>query len=385
MNAGYDIVVVGAGIVGAACAEACARGGLKVLVVDRSCVGGGTTAAGMGHVVVMDDSPAQLALTNYSCQLWREMAATAGGQMSAITEYDPCGTLWVAADDEEMAEVHRKKKLCDEHGVAAEVWDAGQLARGEPKLRKGLAGALRVTGDAVIYPPTAAGFLLERAKSHGAEVRLGVAVKRLPLDGGVELENGQRIECRIAVNAAGPWAGGLGVTAVVKKRKGHLVITDRYPGYVHHQIVELGYLKSAHSVSSDSVAFNIQPRKTGQMLIGSSRQYDAEGMEVDAKILARMIRRAQEYLPDVGTLQAIRVWTGHRPATPDKLPLIGPSIESEKIYLATGHEGLGITTSLGTGQVVADLILGKKPAIHAEWYAPARYAGKGEHSEVGHG
>jgi glycine/D-amino acid oxidase-like deaminating enzyme len=163
------------------------------------------------------------------------------------------------------------------------------------------------------------------------------------------------------------------------------VITDRYPGYVHHQIVELGYLKSAHSVSTDSVAFNIQPRKTGQMLIGSSRQYDAEGMEVDAKILGRMIRRAQEYLPDVGTLQAIRVWTGHRPATPDKLPLIGPSMESEKIYLATGHEGLGITTSLGTGRLVADLILGKTPAINAAWYAPARYAGKGEHAEVGHG
>ncbi|HVT79739.1 MAG TPA: FAD-dependent oxidoreductase, partial [Phycisphaerae bacterium] len=294
MNVGYDIVIVGAGIVGAACADACAAGGLKVLVLERSCVGGGTTAAGMGHVVVMDDSPAQLALTNYSCQLWREMAAAG---MPATTEYDPCGTLWVAADDEEMAEVHRKKKICDEHGVAAEVWDGAQLARGEPKLRKGLAGALRVTGDGVIYPPTAAAFLLERARAKGAELRLGVPVKRLPVDGGVELENGQRIECRIAVNAAGPWAGGLGVTAVIKKRKGHLVITDRYPGYVHHQIVELGYLKSAHSVSSDSVAFNIQPRKTGQMLIGSSRQYDAEGMEVDTKILARMIKRAQEYLP----------------------------------------------------------------------------------------
>ncbi|HVT79192.1 MAG TPA: FAD-binding oxidoreductase, partial [Phycisphaerae bacterium] len=200
-----------------------------------------------------------------------------------------------------------------------------------------------------------------------------------PVDGGVELENGQRIECRIAVNAAGPWAGGLGVTAVIKKRKGHLVITDRYPGYVHHQIVELGYLKSAHSVSSDSVAFNIQPRKTGQMRIGSSRQYDAEGMEVDTKILARMIKRAQEYLPDVGTLQAIRVWTGHRPATPDKLPLIGKSIESEKIYLATGHEGLGITTSLGTGRLVADLILGRKTGIDAAPYSPARKQKEGAH------
>jgi glycine/D-amino acid oxidase-like deaminating enzyme len=376
VKAGYDIVIVGAGIVGAACARACAAGGLKVLVLDRSCIGGGATACGMGHLVVMDDSPAQLALTNYSCRLWRQVAAEG---MPASTEYDPCGTLWVAADDEEMGEVQRKKSLCDEHGVAAEVWESAQLERGEPSLRKGLAGALRVTGDGVIYPPTAAAYLLERAKASGAEVKLGVAVKRLLPEGGVELETGQRIGCKIAVNAAGPWAGGLGVTAAVKKRKGHLVITDRYPGYVHHQIVELGYLKSAHSVSADSVAFNIQPRKTGQMLIGSSRQYDAEGTEVDAAILGRMIRRAQEYLPDVHRLQAIRVWTGHRPATADKLPLIGRSVESDRIYLATGHEGLGITTSLGTGQIVADLILGKTPAIDPKPFSPARKQKEGVH------
>jgi len=102
-------------------------------------------------------------------------------------------------------------------------------------------------------------------------------------------------------------------------------------------------------------------------------------MEVDTKILARMIKRAQEYLPDVHTLQAIRVWTGHRPATPDKLPLIGKSIESEKIYLATGHEGLGITTSLGTGRLVADLILGRKTGIDAAPYSPARKQKEGAH------
>jgi len=370
VNNQCDIIIVGAGIVGGACAAALAAGGAKVLVLDRACIGSGTTAAGMGHVVVMDDSPAQLALTHYSCELWRKLAP----ELPAQTEYDPCGTLWVAADEEEMAEVLRKKKICDEYRVAAEVWNAAQLAKGEPNLRPGLAGALRVTGDGVIYPPTAAAFLLERAKKDRAEVRLATAVKRVLPEGGVELESGQRLGARLTVNAAGPWAGGLGVTAVVKKRKGHLVITDRYPGYVRHQLVELGYLKSAHSTTADSVAFNMQPRKTGQMLIGSSRQYDAEGTDVDTAILARMLRRAAEYMPTVGKLQAIRVWTGHRPATPDKLPLIGPSIESPNIYLATGHEGLGITTSLGTGQLIADLILGKAPAIDPAPYSPARPA-----------
>ena len=160
----------------------------------------------------------------------------------------------------------------------------------------------------------------------------------------------------------------------VRKRKGHLVITDRYPGFVRHQIVELGYLKSAHSVSKDSVAFNIQPRQTGQMLIGSSRQFDAELTAVDQAILDRMLKRAIEYLPALAQLSATRVWTGHRAATPDKLPIIGPSPENNRIWLATGHEGLGITTSLGTGRLLADLLLERRSEIPVEPYLPGRFA-----------
>jgi len=143
---------------------------------------------------------------------------------------------------------------------------------------------------------------------------------------------------------------------------------------VHHQIVELGYLKSAHSTGKDSVAFNIQPRITGQMLIGSSRQFDVETSAVDQNILNRMLRRAFEYLPGLGHLSAIRVWTGHRAATPDKLPLIGPSLISDKIWLATGHEGLGITTSLGTGRLLADLLLDRQSEIDVAPFAPSRFA-----------
>ncbi len=372
MNQSFDIVIVGAGIVGAACAAACARGGLKVLVLERGPIGGGTTAAGMGHIVVMDDSEAQFALTRYSRNLWQDLRP----QLPDDVEFDACGTLWVAADEEEMAEVRRKEKFYSERGVRVEVLDGKGVAKAEPNLRPGLAGGLRVLGDAVLYPPCAARFFMEQAQRHGAEFRSGEVQALLP-EGGVQLRDGTRLSAGRSVNAAGACSPALSPGLPVRKRKGHLVITDRYPGYVHHQIVELGYLKSAHSMTKDSVAFNIQPRKTGQMLVGSSRQFDAEDTGVDQQILDRMLRRAAEYLPSLGNLVATRVWTGHRPTTPDKLPLIGPSIESDRIWLATGHEGLGITTSTGTGQLLADLLLGKTSLIPAAPYAPARLA-KGE-------
>ena len=93
------VTIVGAGIVGAACARALARAGARVTVVESRFPGGGATAAGMGHVVVMDDSPAQLALTARSRDLWNELAA----ELPPEAEYRRAGTLWVAADADELA------------------------------------------------------------------------------------------------------------------------------------------------------------------------------------------------------------------------------------------------------------------------------------------
>ena len=363
----YDVAIIGAGIVGSACAAECAREGLSVAIVEAGIVGGGATAAGMGHLVVMDDSEAQFALTRYSQQLWDEIS----DELPREVEHDACGTIWIAADDEEMAEARRKARVYCERGVPVEILDAHSLAEIEPQLRPGLAGGLRVPGDSVIYPPSAAQYFVDQALARGAQLFLGKAVETITADG-IRLRDGTTIAAGIIVNSAGSWSPQLTRGLEVKKRKGHLVITDRYPNFLRHQLVELGYLKSAHSVTADSVAFNIQPRKTGQLLIGSSRQYDVEESSVDVSILTRMLDRAVEYLPSLRKLSSLRTWTGFRAATPDKLPLIGPHAEHKRLYLATGHEGLGITTSLGTAKLLVAQIMNRETAIPIAPYLPAR-------------
>jgi len=363
----FDVAIVGAGIVGSACAAECAREGLSVAIVEAGIIGGGATAAGMGHLVVMDDSEAQFALTRYSQQLWNEIS----DELPHEVEHDACGTIWIAADDEEMAEALRKQSFYAERGVRTEMLDAQSLAEAEPSLRPGLAGGLRVPGDSVIYPPCAAQFFVAQALAKGAELFLGKSVDAISADG-VRLRDGTAIAAGLVVNSAGSWAPMLTPAVDVKKRKGHLVITDRYPGFVRHQLVELGYLKSAHSLTADSVAFNVQPRKTGQLLIGSSRQYGAEDSHVDNSMLTRMLERAVEYLPGLRKLSSLRTWTGFRAATPDKLPLIGPHTEQQRLYLATGHEGLGITTSLGTAKLLVAQIMNRATEIPAAPYLPAR-------------
>ncbi|HYK35753.1 FAD-dependent oxidoreductase [Alloacidobacterium sp.] len=369
MSSTYDVVVIGAGIVGTACALECANRGLKTAVVERDIIGGGATAAGMGHIVVMDDSPAQFALTRYSQMLWAELSEV----LPAEVEYDACGTLWIARDDEEMVLVRRKRASYLAVGVRAEILDAKALAEAEPNLVQPLAGALLVPSDAVLYPPCAAGYLMREAMNWEVAFYSGRTVTQAGT-GRVALDDGTELHAGHIVNACGADSPDLGGDLPIRKRKGHLVITERYPGFIHHQMVELGYLKSAHSTQADSVAFNVQPRKTGQVLIGSSRQFDVEDSGVNHGLLEDMVERAVSYLPGLSSLSAIRVWSGFRAATPDKLPLIGPSSHDPTVFLATGHEGLGITTSLATARLLADELMGCDSQIPIEPYLPERFA-----------
>jgi len=365
--ASFDVLVLGGGIVGCACARELSFAGLRVGVIEPGVVGGGATAAGMGHVVVMDDSPAQLALTRLSRALWQQLQP----QLPAAVEYEPRGTLWVAADEEEMREVDAKKRLYSSAQVASEVLDGKALAAAEPQLRPGLAGGLLVLEDAVCYPPAAAAFFLGEAVSAGAVLLQGMSASHIG-NGSVTLQNGTKhIASRVVVatgadTALLPWLP-------IQRRKGHLLITDRYPGFVHHQLVELGYLKSAHKLAEDSVAFNVQPRSTGQLLIGSSRQYGDERPGVNQKIFAKMLKRACEYMPSIAQLSGIRAWTGFRAATPDKLPLIGPTGDPT-IFVAAGFEGLGITNAPGAARLLADQMLGRPSEIDATPYLPERVA-----------
>jgi glycine/D-amino acid oxidase-like deaminating enzyme len=363
----YDVVIAGAGIVGTACAAELSEAGLRVAVVEPKMIGGGATAAGMGHLAVMDDSPEQFAITRYSQLLWKALVP----ELPDDAEYLPCGSLWIAADDLEMAEVHRKFAYYRDRNVPVEVLDSPSLAKAEPNLRPGMAGALLMSDDSVVYSPNAARYLGEKAKRTGTDFLLYQSLTRFTKNQ-AHLDNGTILNTEWILLANGTAAADLVPGLQIQPRKGHLLITDRYPGFVNHQLIELGYLKSAHSVSTDSVAFNVQPRRTGQLLIGSSRQYGTSNPAVESAILSKMLARAVEYMPAIGTLQSIRTWTGFRAATPDKLPLIGPHPDFDGLYLATGHEGLGISTSLATAKLLADQLLNRTPQIAFEPYLPAR-------------
>ncbi|WP_326540916.1 NAD(P)/FAD-dependent oxidoreductase [Pseudorhodoferax sp.] len=356
-----DCIVIGAGIVGAACARALAAAGLDVLVLDNGQPG--ATAAGMGHLVAMDDNPAELALSSSSLAQWRDWAP----RLPAACEPRACGTLWIAADAEEVAEAEHKQARLAAAGVASRWLDAAALRGAEPALRAGLVGALQVPGDGLVYAPAAAAWLL-RQRGVRQERAQAVAL----LGDAVQLADGSTRRAPHRLLACGLHAAALCADVVLRPKKGHLLITDRYPGTVQHQLVELGYVKSAHHAEGDSVAFNVQPRPTGQLLVGSSRQFDTVDPAVEPAMLARMLQRALAYLPGLAALNAIRSWTGLRAATADGLPLLGAHPRQAGLWLALGHEGLGVTTAPASAALLAALVTGTAPPLDPLPYAPAR-------------
>lgn len=361
------VIIIGGGIVGTACADALLRSGHHITLVESDTLGSGATAAGMGQIVALDGSPAELALTAFSQRLWDELVR----HSPHIHEHHPCGTIWVASDAEELALAAQKIPIYAAAGLQAELLDDVALTRHEPQLRPGYPGGLRIPGDSVVYPARTAAWLWQGVAAHGGQLITAQAVALRPH--GVVLHDGRVLEADVIIIANGARAVDLDPHIPIRAKKGHLAITDRYPGFLNHQVAELGYVKNAHLADVDTVSFNVQPRATGQLLIGSCRQFDDVSPTIDPHMLARMLQRCSEFLPALAHLSILRVWTGVRAATPDGNPLIGPHPHIPGIWLATGHEGLGITTSLGTAQLLSAMIDHTTPAIDVTPFLPSRY------------
>ncbi len=372
-----DAVVVGAGIVGAACAWALSRCGYRVTTIDPGPVASGATAAGMGHLCVLDDSDEQFALSRFSQSVWDTIAP----DLPKAVERSVCGTLWAAADESEMNVVYRKESFYRSRGVAAFALDADQVKLAEPNLvapgGAPLAGGLLLPEDSIIYAPPAAKWMLDRAADRGGRFVEGRRVTALE-PGIVTLDNGRKLSTGLIVVATGAWAPELFPGIPIRPRKGHLAITDRMPGFLRHQVVELAYIKNAHpdpdGHADESVSFNVQPRPNGQILIGSSRQYAAADATVEPRMLAAVLEKACAFMPGLAAAKIIRSWCGFRAASPDGLPIIGPHPAIPGLYIATGHEGLGLTTSMGTAALLAAAVTGEAPPFDPAPYLPTRFA-----------
>lgn len=384
-----DVIVIGAGMVGAACAYYAARAGLSVTVLDRAAVGGGTTGAGEGNLLVSDKAPGpELDLAQRSQQLWRALAAGEGGEgpggprFGERFEYEAKGGLVVAASESDLRTLTAFAAAQRAAGVTAEAATAAELKRYEPELADGLAGGFFYPEDAQVMPTLAAAHLL---RASGARVLLGRAVTGLLVANGavrgVRTPLGE-LSARFVVNAAG-FAGSsiaelAGSALPIQPRRGFILVTEPLPPLVRHKVYSAAYVSN---VASDDAGLQssavVEGTAAGPVLIGATRERVGLDRTPSYEALGRLAAQAAELFPFLASVQAQRYYAGFRPFLPDHLPAIGPDPEVSGLYHACGHEGAGIGLAPATGELVADLMTGTDPRVDPAPFAPGRFAGRG--------
>jgi glycine/D-amino acid oxidase-like deaminating enzyme len=376
-----DVVVVGAGMVGAATAAALAAAGWRVLVVDRRGPLGGTTAAGEGNILVSDKLPGpELTLALRSVALWREFAGALGGGF----EFEGKGGVVAAEDEAQLGALRDLAERQRAAGVEVTALDPDGLRDAEPRIAPGLAGGAFYPRDSQVQPMKAALTFLTRARRGGAQV-VGeaevVGLERGP-DGAVAglVTSRGRVAAPVVVNAAGPWSGEvarrLGASVPVRPRRGRILVTEPLPeAVIRHKVYEADYVGA---VVSDSAALQcsavVEGTASGTVLIGSSRDVAGFSMAPDPVALAEMARRAVGLFPFLARVRVIRSYTGFRPASPDHLPVIGSDAEVPGLFHATGHEGAGIGLAPATAELITALVTGTAPPVDPAPFAPGRFA-----------
>lgn len=385
MIASADAVVVGGGVIGAACAEALSRTLRRVVLVERLGLASGTSSAcqsGVGHGLFADDW--DLSFDRAAIDAYRTM------EDGLDAGYSRCGALLVCTESDAppvRARIARLNAL----GLSVDWIDEAALRSLEPNLAPDYAGAARLNDMGQVSPMRLAVEMTRRAVARGATILTNTEVTGIETTRGrvtAVLAASGRIATSEVIIAAGVWSRDVarmaGLNVPIWPLKGHVMVTEPLPGFLHCYLTEAEYEIAAASFAKTEMTVDgprpgpartaavLQPLPSGQILIGSSREF-ASDREVSRQRIAQIAERAARVVPALADRWIIRSYAGLRPWTPDGRPLIGRAASLAGVTIAAGHGGEGNTRSLVTGRIVADLIMGAPPHIDIRPLSPDRF------------
>jgi glycine/D-amino acid oxidase-like deaminating enzyme len=382
-----DTVVIGGGVVGAACAYELSRRGSGVVLVERDELAAGASGRNQGWFVLSDDPPLR-PMSAGSLAMYRDVIGES--EVPVRFDPDPVGHLMVATTSAGAQAVRSRVAERRAAGTHAEHLDDAAMRHVEPALSPDIADAWLLDQGRRIDPGALTVALALAARANGADVRTHCTVRDVVQDGaqvtGVLTDDGV-LHADAVVLAAGPWSSPLarkrGVVLPVTGARGWIVELDGTPGLLRHLIEEEDGDQGASETAPTAAELSEGSSRTPGVSALLHQSYDdaivcgashhlalrPEAEDVDAP--ARIARRAARVVPALAQLTVRGIRWGIRPMSPDDRPLVGWLRDG--LLAATGHGPEGVLLAGGTAQLAASMVLDEPHPFDATAFDPFRF------------
>lgn len=389
----FDVIVIGAGVIGSSVAYHLAKKGLEVALIEKDGVASGTSSRCDAVALICDKKPGIDTEIGYaSIQLFKQLAK----EFSVDFEFASRGSLYVCETDKELEIARGYVSEQAKDGYDMRMVDKGELQEIEPYLADDLAGGIWTEVDSSMNPYKLCYAFVEEGKKLGLKVYDYHSVQDITLDnkGRVESVVTDRgtFKTKRIVNCAGVWspkiAQMVGVHIPIKPRKGMVLISEKTPFKVASQKVhEFGYMLSkfedihfkrnvSELVEKHNVAFTIEPTDANNFLVGGHRAFRGFDISSEVEVMRAIAERAIRFLPKLKDINCIRAYAGVRPWVEDHLPIVSEVEHVPGFFIASGHEGDGISMSPITGRMVTQLITGEPTDFNIDKLNYSRYKKK---------
>ncbi len=377
-----DVLVVGGGVIGLSIAEAVAREGLRVRLLEAEGLASGASGAAAGMLAPISEShgdPRWLALGLESLMRFEPLCARLVEETGVDPELEASGLLRLVASESERAAIEARSS---DSNVASRVlgrpaealleWlDPAEVLQHEPALSPGFKGAFRSPLECHIRPPLLAEALAASARRQGVSIETGVRVSALRREGGrvvgVASSAGDRAAGAVVV-AAGPWAPALLEASEVRPRDGTPLAVEPVRG----QILSLWPTGPVARQIVWSQGAYFVPKRDGSLIVGATEERVGFDRAVTAAGVAWLLERARSVFPSLAEARFGRVWAGLRPVSRDGMPFLGGVPGCDGLLLAVGHGRNGVLLSPITAELVRDALLGHGTLEPTHPCSPAR-------------
>lgn len=353
-----NVVIIGGGVIGLTIARALALRGVRdVCLVERAGLGSEASSAAAGMLLPQVEADAQDDFFTLACQsrdLYPSFAAALNEETGIDIELDTTGTLYLALTEHDQQEIEKRYRWQRSAGLPVELLSASAARELEPSISDTTQGALLFPNDIQVENRRLLSALANSVNKLGVDVVTQTNVDSLIIEGnsvrGVQTSRG-RIECSVAVIAAGSWTSFIKSSSPCKipeiePVRGQMICLEAKPQLTRHVIYSpRGY---------------VVPRRDGRLLAGSTSEHAGFAKYITAGGIGTILRNALEISPAIANLPIVDAWAGLRPKPADGLPVLGRCDEIDGLFYATGHYRNGILLAPLTGELISEAIVSTK-------------------------